>query len=117
MQRPVPKHASMTWAQRLKRVFAIEIETCRRCGGKLRVIASIEDPELIERTLAHLDQLPRERTAALAVRFSRTAAVAIFAVLIRTGWSPRYHSEQSAGGVPFHYSNPVSGRPPARASF
>jgi hypothetical protein len=55
-ERPVPKHASMTWAQRLKRVFAIEIETCRRCGGKLRVIASIEDPELIERILAHLDQ-------------------------------------------------------------
>jgi hypothetical protein len=45
----------MTWAQRLKRVFAIEIETCRRCGGKLRVIASIEDPALIERILAHCE--------------------------------------------------------------
>jgi hypothetical protein len=30
--------------QRLKRVFAIEIKRCRRCGGKLKVIASIEDP-------------------------------------------------------------------------
>ena len=40
--------------QRLKRVFAIEIERCRRCGGKLRVIASIEDPSLIERILARL---------------------------------------------------------------
>jgi hypothetical protein len=29
----------MSWAQRLKRVFAIDIETCRQCGGKLRVIA------------------------------------------------------------------------------
>jgi hypothetical protein len=29
---------------RLKRVFAIEIERCRRCGGRLEVIASIEDP-------------------------------------------------------------------------
>ena len=46
----------MTWMQRLKRVLAIEIETCRRCGGKLKVIASIEDPELIERILAHLEQ-------------------------------------------------------------
>jgi hypothetical protein len=54
--RPVSKHASMTWAQRLKRVFAIEIETCRRCGGKLKVIASIENPVLIERILAHLEQ-------------------------------------------------------------
>jgi len=55
-ERPVPKHVSMTWAQRLKRVFAIEIETCRRCGGKLTVIASIEEPALIERILAHLEQ-------------------------------------------------------------
>jgi hypothetical protein len=41
----------MTWAQRLKRVFAIDIETCRSCGGKLRVIASIEEPAVIERSV------------------------------------------------------------------
>jgi hypothetical protein len=34
----------LSWARRLKRLFAIEIETCRRCGGKLRVVASIEVP-------------------------------------------------------------------------
>ena len=45
---------SLTWAQRLKRVFAIDIETCRNCGGKLRVIASIEEPAVIERILEHL---------------------------------------------------------------
>ena len=45
---------SLTGAQRLKRVFAIDIETCRRCGGQLKVIASIEDPPVIERILAHL---------------------------------------------------------------
>jgi hypothetical protein len=38
----------MSWARRLKRVFAIEIEQCR-CGGRLTVIASIEEPALIER--------------------------------------------------------------------
>jgi len=52
-ERPVSTHVAMTWMQRLKRVFAIEIERCRGCGGKLRVIASIEDPALIERILAH----------------------------------------------------------------
>ena len=41
------------WARRLKRVFGIEIEQCLRCGGRLKVIASIEEPELIERILAH----------------------------------------------------------------
>jgi hypothetical protein len=55
-ERAVPQHLAMSWMQRLKRVFAIEIETCRRCGGKLKVIASIEDPALIERILAHLEQ-------------------------------------------------------------
>ena len=44
----------LTWAQRLKRVFAIDIEVCRRCGGKLKVIASIEDPPVIEWILGHL---------------------------------------------------------------
>jgi len=48
-----PRHVAMTWAVRLKRVFNIEIEQCARCGGRLRVLASIEDPELIARMLAH----------------------------------------------------------------
>jgi hypothetical protein len=30
--------------QRLKRVFAVDIETCPDCGGTLRVVACIEDP-------------------------------------------------------------------------
>jgi hypothetical protein len=48
------RQRALTWAQRLKRVFAIDIEVCRRCGGRLRVIASIEDPAVIERILEHL---------------------------------------------------------------
>ena len=45
----------MTWAQRLKRVFNIDIETCSECGGDVRIIASIEDPIVIQKILAHLD--------------------------------------------------------------
>ena len=37
----------MTPMQRLKRVFAIDMEACPKCGGKLRVIAGIEDPGVI----------------------------------------------------------------------
>lgn len=48
------RQRGLTWAQRLKRVFAIDIEVCRSCGGRLRVIASIEDPAVIERILEHL---------------------------------------------------------------
>lgn len=51
--------------QRLKRVFAIEIEKCEKCGGSLRIVASIEDPNVIEKILKHLgpDQAPSARIA------------------------------------------------------
>ena len=32
------------------------METCRACGGALRVIACIEDPVVIEEILSHLDK-------------------------------------------------------------
>ena len=48
--------APMNWAQRLKRVFAIDIEACPACGGKVRVIACIEDPPLIRQILSHVQQ-------------------------------------------------------------
>jgi hypothetical protein len=30
---PAERHRAMSWAQRLRRVFAIDIEVCERCGG------------------------------------------------------------------------------------
>jgi hypothetical protein len=57
-ERSLATHVAMTWMQRLKRVFAIEIERCCRCGGQLEVIATIEEPALIERILAHLNRPP-----------------------------------------------------------
>jgi len=46
----------MTWAQRLKRVFKIDIETCEHCGSAVKVIACIEDPVVIRKILDHLEQ-------------------------------------------------------------
>ena len=48
--------ASMTWTQRLKRVFNIDIKTCSECGGDVRIIASIEDPAVIHKILVYLDE-------------------------------------------------------------
>ncbi len=64
------KDIRMNWARRLKRVFGIEIEQCVRCGGRLKVIASIEEPALIERILAHRREWGEEAapTAALGAR-------------------------------------------------
>ena len=46
----------MTWMQRLKRVFNIDIETCERCGAKVKVMASIAAPAVIAHTLKYLQQ-------------------------------------------------------------
>ena len=51
---PAEWRASMSWAQRLKRVFDIDIEICNVCGGSMKVIACVEDPLVIKKILTHL---------------------------------------------------------------
>ena len=46
----------MSWARLFKRVFDIDIERCA-CGGRLKIIAAIEDPAVIVRILTHLGLL------------------------------------------------------------
>ena len=59
------KPLRMTWARLLKRVFDIDVERCA-CGGKLKLIAVIEEPDVIEKILKHirLDPQPPPRTPA-----------------------------------------------------
>jgi hypothetical protein len=49
----------MTWAQRLKRVFDVDVDICDQCRGAGRllawVIACIEDPAVIKKIRDHLD--------------------------------------------------------------
>ncbi len=45
--------AAMTWAQRLKRVFGIDVSTCVHCGGAVQIVASIEEPTVIRAILGH----------------------------------------------------------------
>ena len=49
-----PRASAMGWAQRLKRAFSIDVESCDRCGGAARIIACIEDPDAIGKILRHL---------------------------------------------------------------
>ena len=50
-------------AQRLKRVFGIDIATCPACGGAVRILACIEDPVVIEKILTDLDAKAGESEA------------------------------------------------------
>ncbi|MCB0385750.1 MAG: transposase [Bdellovibrionales bacterium] len=45
----------ISWARLFKRVFGIDVETCRLCGSKMKIIAAIEDPQVIKKILEHLD--------------------------------------------------------------
>jgi hypothetical protein len=51
---PAVRRALMSWAQRLKRVFNIDVETCDQCGGTIKMVACIEDPAVIKKILDHL---------------------------------------------------------------
>jgi hypothetical protein len=73
---PAPEHgedasesnptAPMTWMQRLRRVFEIDLRYCPRCGGPVRVIAAVTEPALITRILQHFDVRDRSASGARA---------------------------------------------------
>jgi hypothetical protein len=62
-----PCRGNRLWAQLLARSFGFAALACPRCGGRLRLIALIEDAHVIRRILAHL-ALPTEVPAARASR-------------------------------------------------
>jgi len=53
---PAQPHVAMTGAHRLKRVFNIDVKTCRVCGAAARVMACIEDPRVISKILKPLQE-------------------------------------------------------------
>ena len=44
------------WADLMRRVFAVDVLACARCGGRLRLIATLEASETTRRILRHLDR-------------------------------------------------------------
>jgi len=44
----------LSWAQLLKRVFAIDMGLCPHCGSPFTLLAAIKDPAVIAKILAHL---------------------------------------------------------------
>ena len=63
---PLPEHPSVSgaqrgwrWADLMRRVFAVDVLACARCGGRLRLIATLEASDTTRRILRHL-ALPTE---------------------------------------------------------
>jgi hypothetical protein len=49
-----PTRHTWTWAALMHRAFAIDVLACAHCGGRLRLIATLHDPAVIRKILAHL---------------------------------------------------------------
>jgi hypothetical protein len=43
--------ANYSWVQLMRRVFAIDVLQCDRCGGHMRILAAIHPPETTRRIL------------------------------------------------------------------
>jgi hypothetical protein len=47
-----PKYRA--WADLMRRAFEADVLSCPRCGGRMTVLATIDDPAVIRRILTHL---------------------------------------------------------------
>jgi hypothetical protein len=65
--RPATHRCGYVPWQRLMRQLGIDVETCPRCGGKMKVIALVRDPQGIARYLRHLG-LPTEEPSMAPAR-------------------------------------------------
>lgn len=55
LQKEAPgKPRYWAWADLMRRAFERDVLACPRCGGRMRLLATIEDPRVIRRILAHL---------------------------------------------------------------
>jgi hypothetical protein len=67
------------WASLMARTFGIDVLACPRCGGRLRLIALIEEAAVIERILRHLGlptETPAPRPARAPPRLARVPGAA-----------------------------------------
>jgi hypothetical protein len=69
---PVPEEPTirprrLAWADLLRRVFAVDILECPRCGGRMRLLAAIQPPDVTQAILDCLDLSSRAPPTAAAV--------------------------------------------------
>jgi hypothetical protein len=53
-----------SWARLIAKVFHADPLTCRKCGGKLKIVAYLHDQVAIKQVLAHLGLSPPEAQTA-----------------------------------------------------
>ena len=69
---------AMNWAMRLKRVFNIDITVCKRCHGAVKIIACIEDRQVIDKILAHINRQQNTLIPVIAIIGIRAPPTGIY---------------------------------------
>ena len=49
-----PRARRLSWAELMQRIFAADVLECGRCQGRMRIVAMIDQPEVIAKILTHL---------------------------------------------------------------
>ena len=49
------KEYRKNWARLIQKIYEVNPLTCPKCQGRMRIIAFIEDPEVIKKIVKHLD--------------------------------------------------------------
>jgi hypothetical protein len=63
---PEPENGYIPWSELMQRTFGLDVMECEKCGGRLKFLALIEDPDAIFKILDHLGlptEPPRPRPA------------------------------------------------------
>ena len=72
-----PRH--WAWADLMRRAFDIDVLACPRCGGPMRLIATIDDAKAIDEILAGLawsaERVDRAPPSAVSVDANRAAEI------------------------------------------
>jgi hypothetical protein len=72
--------AGHRWAELLRRIFEVDPLACPRCGDKMRIVAFVTEPRIIDRILDHLRSTaptrPRPRTPPRRCRSPTTTTTA-----------------------------------------
>jgi hypothetical protein len=51
---PLPTRYRIPWASLIQRVFGVDVLTCARCKGPMKVLVCLEKPDAVRKILRHL---------------------------------------------------------------
>ncbi len=87
--------SAWSWAALMRRVFDLDVLACPRCGGRLRVIATVHDPLAVQAVLAH----PAARPAAPRPRPSRSRRLTAASSTLPLTLAPRLSGPRSPSAL------------------